>query len=144
MFVCHGNICRSPMAEYLFKDMVKKNGREKDFYIKSSATIYEEIGNPVHYGTERVLTSLNIDCSAKRAQKLTKEDGGKYDYFIGMDEENLYFMRKILGEKYYDKIFLLLEFVGEKDNVADPWYTGDFEKTYDDILIGCRALSESL
>lgn len=136
MFVCHGNICRSPMAEYLFTDLVKKKGKEKYFNIKSSATSYEEIGNPVHYGTERILSSLNIDCSVKRAQKLTNEDGEKYDYFIGMDEENLYFMRKILGEKYYDKIFLLLEFVGESDNVADPWFTGDFNRTYTDIKRG--------
>ena len=142
MFVCHGNICRSPMAEYLFKDMVKKKGREKDFYIKSSATSYEEIGNPVHYGTERILTSLNIDCSDKRAQKLKKEDGEKYDYFIGMDEENLYFMRKILGTKYYDKIFLLLEFAGDSRNVADPWYTGDFEKTYSDVKKGLEKFYE--
>ena len=144
MFVCHGNICRSPMAEYLFTDMVKKKGREKDFYIKSSATSYEEIGNPVHYGTERILTSLNIDCSDKRAQKLTKEDGEKYDYFIGMDAMNIRDMKRLFNGDPEGKVHKLLHFADMDRDVADPWYTGDFETTKRDVVTGCTALIKYL
>lgn len=144
MFVCHGNICRSPMAEFVFKDIVKGAGREKDFVISSSATSSEEIGNPVHYGTVRKLSQYGISCAGKRAVRLTREDYNKYDMFIGMDSYNLVNMLKIFGCDPDGKIHSMLEFVGENRDVADPWYTGDFDKTYDDIRAGCEALFRNL
>ena len=136
MFVCHGNICRSPMAEFLLKDAVKKLGKEKGFLVASSATSAEEIGSPVHYGTKRILDRLGILSSGKRAVRLTSADADKYDYFVGMDEANVRNMRRILGDRADGKIFLLMEFAGKRKNVADPWYTGNFEETYRDISEG--------
>ena len=144
MFVCHGNICRSPMAEFVLKDIVKKHGREKDFLIKSSATSNEEIGNSVHYGTVRKLAQYGISCAGKYATRLREEDYSKYDLFIGMDSYNIFNMLKIFGGDPDGKIHLLLEYVGLDRDVADPWYTGDFDKTYDDIKAGCEALFKSL
>ena len=144
MFVCHGNICRSPMAEFVFKDIVKRAGREKDFVIKSSATSNEEIGNPVHYGTVRKLSQYGISCSGKYAARLTREDYDKYDMFIGMDSYNHINMLKIFGGDPDGKIHSMLEFVGLNRDIADPWYTGDFDKTYDDIKAGCEALFKNL
>ncbi|MDE6604703.1 MAG: low molecular weight phosphotyrosine protein phosphatase [Clostridia bacterium] len=140
MFVCHGNICRSPMAEFVFKDIVKRQGRESDFLIKSSATSNEEIGSPVHYGTVRKLSQYGISCAGKRAVRLTREDYDNYDLFVGMDSYNLVNMLKIFGADPAGKIHLMLEYVGSNRDVADPWYTGDFDKTYDDIKSGCEAL----
>ena len=144
MFVCHGNICRSPMAEFLFKDLVKKAGKESEFIIQSSATSYEELGNPVHYGTQRVLSRLNISCKGKYAVKLVKEDYEKYDYFIGMDNRNLVNMLRIFGNDKNNKIKLLLDFTSTPRDVADPWWTGDFESTYNDVSSGVQALYEYL
>ena len=144
MFVCHGNICRSPMAEFVFKDIVRREGREDDFEIKSSATSSEEIGNSVHYGTVRKLSQHGISCAGKRAVRLTREDYDKYDMFIGMDSYNLVNMLKIFGGDPDNKIHSMLEFVGLERDVADPWYTGDFDKTYDDIKASCEALFKSL
>ena len=144
MFVCHGNICRSPMAEFVMKDIVKREGREKDFFIASSATSCEEIGNPVHYGTVGKLSQYKISCDGKRAVRLRKEDYDKYDLFIGMDRYNIINMMKILGEDSQKKIHTMLEYVGSDREVADPWYTGDFDKTYDDIKSGCEALYKIL
>ena len=144
MFVCHGNICRSPMAEFLLKDLVQKNGRESEFIIKSSATSYEELGNPVHYGTQRVLNRLNISCKGKYAVKLVKEDYDKYDYFIGMDSRNLTNMLRIFGGDKDNKVKLLLDFTPFSRDVADPWWTGDFESTYNDVSSGVQALYEYL
>ncbi|MDE6210463.1 MAG: low molecular weight phosphotyrosine protein phosphatase [Clostridia bacterium] len=140
MFVCHGNICRSPMAEFVFKDIVKRQGRESDFLIKSSATSNEEIGSSVHYGTVRKLSQYGISCAGKRAVRLTREDYDNYDLFVGMDSYNLVNMLKIFGADPAGKIHLMLEYVGSNRDVADPWYTGDFDKTYDDIKSGCEAL----
>ena len=109
LFVCHGNICRSPMAEFLFKDYVAKNGKSTEFYIESCATSTEEIGNSVHYGTRRILNSLGIDCSNKRARQIRQEDFEKFDYIIAMDLNNLRWLR---GYKGYEKVKLLLEYAG--------------------------------
>ena len=144
MFVCHGNICRSPMAEFVFKDMVKRLGKESEFYISSSATSCEEIGNPVHRGTRTKLAEYGISCDGKRAVRLRADDYDKYDMFIGMDSYNLINMHKIFGSDKDCKIHSMLEFIGSKADVADPWYTGDFDKTYEDIKAGCEALLKKL
>jgi len=143
MFVCYGNICRSTMAEFVFKDMVKKAGLQDKFYIKSSATSYEEIGNPVHRGTRQKLAEAGISCDGKYAEKLMPADASEYDYFIGMDSSNIGNMRRILGTDAEDKIFLLLDFA-DGGNIADPWYTGNFDDTYRDVVKGCNALLEKL
>ncbi len=140
MFVCHGNICRSPMAEFLFKDLVKRMGKEDLFYIKSSATSSEELGNPVHYGTKAVLDRLNISCKGKVAEKLKASDYNNYDYFIGMDEYNRRNMINLFGGDKENKVKLLLDFTSEPRDVADPWWTGNFEITYNDISKGLNAL----
>ena len=140
MFVCHGNICRSPMAEFLMKDLIKKDGREKDFLIQSSATSYEEEGSPVHYRTRKILEKLNISCAGKRAVRLEKSDLTKYDYFIGMEEVNLKNIKRILGDGVAEKTALLLSFAGENRGVSDPYWTGDFEKTFEDVKRGVEAL----
>ena len=138
LFVCHGNICRSPMAEFLFKDYVRKKGLDNEFYIESAATSLEEIGNPVHPGTRRILDKLGIDCSKKRARRICYNDYDKFDYIIFMDSNNL---TRLYGLFYpynlnMDKFHLLLGFTGKPRDVADPWYTGDFNKTYEDIMEG--------
>ena len=144
MFVCLGNICRSPMAEFMLKDLVKKDGRENDFLIASAGTSYEEEGAPVHRGARRVLERLNINCDGKYAVRLEKEDLDKYDYFVCMDEKNLYGTRRILGDGVNDKLSLLLEHAGEKRSVSDPYWTGDFETTFRDVKKGVHALYEKL
>ena len=138
-FVCLGNICRSPMAEYLFKDYVKRKGLIDEFEIVSSATSDEETGNPVYPPAKRILKSEGIDCSGKRAVKLVKEDGDYYDYIICMDKYNLKNIERIFGGKNMDKVHLLMSFCGGGD-VADPYYTRDFDKTYDDIIKGIDGL----
>ena len=140
LFICHGNICRSPMAEYIMKDLVKKEGRTKDFHIESRAVSYEEYGNPVYPPVKKILNSLGINYDEKHATVLTKEDYKKYDYLIAMDKSNLYGIQKIIGEDTLHKVHLLLEYTGENRDVSDPWYTRDFEKTYEDILRGCKAI----
>lgn len=144
MFVCHGNICRSPMAEFIMKDLVNKRMMANKFIILSSATSYEEIGNPVHYGTKKILNSLHIDCSNKRAVKLMPSDYDKFDYFIGMDDYNIKNMIKIFNGDKDNKVNKLLEFSNSNRSVADPWYTGDFETTYNDVLSGCNDFLEYL
>ena len=145
MFVCHGNICRSTMAEFLMKDYVKKLGKEKDFVIASSATSYEEIGNPVHHGTARILDREGItNYHSKRAAKLTADDYDKYDYFIGMDEANRRNMKRILSGDPDGKVSLLLDYTARPREVADPWYTGDFEVTFKDITEGIEAFYNHL
>jgi len=144
MFVCHGNICRSPMAEFVLKDLVKKQGREDEFFIASAATSTEEIGNPVHYGTRNKLAEHNISCEGKRAVQLKKSDYEKYDYFFAMDEMNVRNIMKIFKSDLKGKVNLLLEFVGERRSISDPWYTGDFETTYKDVLVGCEEILKKL
>lgn len=140
LFVCHGNICRSPMAEFVLKDLVRKTGAENSFYIASAATSTEEIGNPVHPGTRKILASLEISTEGKRAVQMKKSDYENYDYLIGMDDWNISNMKKITGGDSEHKIKKLLEFAGRKSDIADPWYTGDFESTYRDVLEGCKSL----
>ena len=135
MFVCHGNICRSTMAEFLFRDMVEKRGLGDMFYIASSATSREEIGNGVHYGTARVLDAFDIDYSKKRAVQLTRADREKYDYFIGMDKYNIRNMENILGGGNIKKF---LDYTDNPRDIADPWYTGNFNETYEDVIEGCK------
>lgn len=142
MFVCHGNICRSTMSEFLFRDMVEKMGLRDKFYIASSATSREEIGNGVHYGTRRILDRFGIDYSYKRAVQLVREDKDKYDYFIGMDSANIRNMARILGSG--DKVYKFLEFAGTTEDIADPWYTGNFEETYRDVVKASKGFVEFL
>lgn len=138
MFVCHGNICRSPMAEFVLKAMVKEKGIEKNFVINSSATSYEEIGNSVHRGTRKKLEEMGIHCGDHRAIRLTKEDYNYYDYIIAMDSNNLKNIDRIIGSDTDNKVYLLLDFTSRKgQSIADPWYTGNFDVTYDDIEEGC-------
>lgn len=136
LFVCLGNICRSPMAEYLLKDMIKKERIEDKFYIDSAATSIEEIGNPVHQGTQNKLKQMNIKCGDHTARKITKQDYEKFDYIIGMEESNITNIKKIIGEDKENKIFKLLDFSNNPRDIADPWYTGNFDKTYEDIFEG--------
>ena len=146
MFVCHGNICRSPMAEFIMKKLVTDAGLQKDFYISSSATsceeIWNDIGNPVYPPALSELKKHGISCEGKRAVQLKKEDYNNYDYFIGMDTYNIRNMKNILEND--KKIYKLLTFAGRSDDVADPWYTNDFETTYNDIYSGCNGLLKTL
>ncbi len=141
LFVCHGNICRSPMAEFLFKDYVEKHGNADEFYIESCATSDEEIGNGVHCGTRRILNNLGIDCSKKKARKITASDFEKFDYIIAMDKNNL---RWLDGYKGSERVKLLLEYAGLNRDVKDPWYTGNFDETYKDIMLGIENLHKFL
>lgn len=144
MFVCHGNICRSPMAEFIMRDLVEKEGRADEFVIQSSATSSEELGNPVHYGTRGVLDRLGISCKGKYAVKLTKKDYEEYDYFVGMDKANQRNMKNLFGGDPLNKVSLLLDYVGIERDVADPWWTGNFEETYQDVSAGVKAFYEYL
>lgn len=149
LFVCHGNICRSPMAEFVLRDMVQKaaaaaKGPYPQFSIASAATSTEEIGNPVHYGTRRKLAQYGISVAGKTAVRMKKQDYDSYDYLIGMDDANIRNMIRIAGGDPDHKICKLLEFAGSTRDIADPWYTGNFDETYDDILEGCEAFMDRL
>lgn len=140
LFVCHGNICRSPMAEFVFKDMIRKEGLESEFIIASAATSNEEIGNGVHYGTKQKLAEYDITCVGKKAVQMRKQDYDKYDYLIGMDSVNIRNMIKIVGVDNENKIKRLLDYSKYPKDIADPWYTNNFDETYKDVLEGCSAL----
>ncbi len=144
LFVCLGNICRSPMAEFIFKDMVKKSGRQNEFYIESAATSYEEVGNPVHYGTVRKLAEVGIKVEKRCARRLEKEDYNKFNYIIGMEKSNINAILNIVGQDVDKKIFRLLDFSENPRDIADPWYTHNFDITYNDIVEGCEALFAKL
>ena len=144
MFVCHGNICRSPMAEFVLKDMVKKFKKENEFYIASSATSREEIGNGVHYGTRKKLNEFGIKTDGKVAVQLTEADYDNYDYIIGMDSYNIRNIFRIVGEDYKHKVYKLLDFANRDADIADPWYTGNFDETYNDVKEGCECLLKKL
>lgn len=144
MFICHGNICRSTMAEFVMKDIVKKAGREVDYQIVSRATNTDELGSDIHHGTKKILREMNIPFTHRQATQLRKKDYEEYSLLIAMDQNNLRNMRRMLGEDKEHKISLLLDFAGENRDIADPWYTGDFETTYEDVKRGCEALFEQL
>ena len=140
LFICHGNICRSPMAEFLLKSMVQEKGISDQFCIASAATSTEEIGNPVHYGTRKKLSEYGISCKGKYAVQMTRADYDRYDYLIGMDQWNIRNMQRIVGKDEKGKIRRLLDFTDHPRDIADPWYTGNFDITYEDIREGCEAL----
>lgn len=146
LFVCHGNICRSPMAEFILKEMVEKRGVADAFYIDSAATsteeIYHGIGNPVYPPAKAELKKHGISCEGKRAVQLTKEDYEKYDYLIGMDSYNIKNMLRILGGDKEKKVKRLLDYTKEPRDISDPWYSGKFDVTYKDIKEGCEAFLE--
>ena len=144
LFVCHGNICRSPMAEFVMKDLVRRRGIAKDFEIASAATSTEEIGNPVYPPARRKLAEHGISCSGKTARQMTMGDYVHFDYLIGMDNWNLRNMRRMTRNDPDGKIHSLLSFAGRDAEVADPWYTGDFEATWQDVNEGCEALLKTL
>ncbi|MDP4088331.1 MAG: low molecular weight protein-tyrosine-phosphatase [Bacillota bacterium] len=140
MFVCHGNICRSPMAEFVFKDMVNRLGLSGSFRISSSATSKEEIDNPVHYGTRKKLAEYGISTAGKYSVQLKKSDYRNYDYIIGMDSYNIRNIIRIVGHDVDGKVGRLLDFSDAPKDIADPWYTGNFDETYEDVKKGCEAL----
>ena len=144
LFVCHGNICRSPMAEYVMKDLVKQAGLEKEFSIASAATSTEEIGNGVYPPARRKLQEHGIACTGHAARQLRQSDYQAYDLLIGMDRANLRNMLRICGGDPEGKISLLMDHTSRKGEVADPWYTGDFETTWQDVLEGCEGLLDNL
>ena len=142
LFVCLGNICRSPMAEFVMKDLAEREGLQ--ISIASAATSSEELGNPVHPGTRRKLAEHGIRCDGKTARQLTRRDYEEYDWLIGMDESNMRNMRRLFGGDPRGKLVKLLQFCGENADVADPWYTGNFDATWNDVSRGCKALLDAL
>ena len=149
LFVCHGNICRSPMAEFVMRDLAMKAGRANEFRIASAAARDEEIGNPVHPGTRRVLSEHGIACVGKTARQVERSEYKSWDLFIVMDEENVRDLMRLFRNDPEHKVRKLMEFVpgtepGHVRDVADPWFTGDFQATWDDVCAGCRGLFEAL
>ena len=144
LFVCHGNICRSPMAEFVMKHLVSKAGLDGDFYIESAATSTEEIGNGVYPPARRKLAEHGIGCQGKTARQMTRNDYARFDLLVGMDSWNIRNMRNICGGDPDGKIVMLMDFTGRPGDVADPWYTGDFEATWRDVSEGCKGILESL
>ena len=143
LFVCHGNICRSPMAEFVFRDLLEKRGL-RGIATASAATSAEELGHPVHPGARRKLAEHGIRCDGKTARRLTRADYAEYDLIVGMDAYNLRNMQTLFGGDPEHKLCKLLSFCGEGGDVADPWFTGDFEQTWRDVSRGCRALADRL
>ena len=144
LFICHGNICRSPMAEYVMKDMVRKAGCEAEFEIASAATSREEIGNDIHRGTKAKLREQGIAFEKRQARQVTKKDYEEFDYLILMDRENKRGLSRIISADPYNKVHMLLGFERKGQDIADPWYTGNFDETYDDVVAGCQAFLQSL
>ena len=148
LFICLGNICRSPIAEFVLKDMVSRRNLSEKFYIASAATSTEEIwngvGNPVYPPAKRELARHGISCEGKRAVQITKADYEKYDYILGMEERNIRNILRIVGKDPEHKVKLLLDYTDEPRGIADPWYTGDFESTYRDVVEGCEGFLKYL
>ena len=144
LFVCHGNICRSPMAEFVMKDLVQKAGLADQFYIESAATSTEEIGNEVYPPAKRKLAEHGIGCKGKKARQMRDNDYSRFDLLIGMDEWNIRNMTRICGGDPEGKIHKLLDYTKRKGDVADPWYTGNFEATWQDVTEGCQCLLNAI
>ena len=144
LFICYGNICRSPMAEFVMKDLVRKAGLESQFHIESAATSREEIGNPAYPPARRKLAEHGISCNGHAARQLTNQDYDAYDLLIGMDSANLRDMYRVRGGDFAEKMSLLMDHTDRPGDVADPWYTGDFEATWRDVLEGCQGLLDSI
>ena len=144
LFICHGNICRSPMAEFIMKDLVKQAGKDREFTIASAATSREELGNPVYPPVRRMLRQHGIDCSGKTARQITPEDYTRFDLLIGMDHANLRNMQRFFQGDPDQKLHLLLEYTNRPGEVADPWYSGDFDAAWRDIYAGCQGLLAQL
>lgn len=144
LFICHGNICRSPMCEFFMKDLVKKAGLEDQFEIASAATSTEELGCSVYPPARRIMAAHGIQCQGKTARQVTRQDYTRYDMLICMDQRNLRNLDRILGGDPEGKVSLLLEHAGQKRDVADPYYSGDFQATWDDVVEGCTALLKQL
>lgn len=144
LFVCHGNICRSPMAAFVMKSLVQNAGLAAQFVIDSAATSREELGNPVYPPARRELAAHGIRCDGHAARQLTPRDYAAYDLLLGMDDANLHNMLRILGGDPEGKCRLLLDYTGSGGSISDPWYTGDFAATYRDVLRGCQALLDTL
>jgi len=143
LFLCHGNICRSPMAEFVMKDLLRKAGRT-DVHVESAALHTDELGNDIHYGTREKLKEEGIPFKPRRAWLLNAAEAKEHDLLIGMDAYNIADLKRLVYPEDRDKIHKLLEYAGSNRDVADPWYTGNFDVTYDDILTGCTALLEAL
>ena len=144
LFVCHGNICRSPMAEFVMKHMTAEARLESQFHIESAATSREELGNPVYPPARKKLSEHGIDCTGKTARQLRSGDYHDYDLLIGMDHANLHNMQRICGGDPDGKIHLLLDYTSRPGDVADPWYTGDFDATWRDVEEGCQGILDQL
>jgi protein-tyrosine phosphatase len=144
LFVCLGNICRSPMAEFVMKDLVKKANVSQQFKIASAATSREELGNPVYPPARQELAKHGIGCSGKTARQITKEDYEYYDYIVAMDYSNVRNLERMLGPDTEHKISMLLDYTNHPGQVADPWYTGDFGATWNDVLEGCQGLLKQI
>ena len=144
LFICHGNICRSPMCEYVLKDLVKKEGLSDKFEIASAATSSEELGNPVYPPAKRKLAEHGIGCDGHHARRMTREDYDYYDYLIGTDQENMHYMLWLWGNDPENKCSLIMDYTGHPREVSDPWYTRDFEATWRDVSEGCAAFLEYL
>lgn len=144
LFVCHGNICRSPMAEFVMKDLVRKAGLEQAIYVESAATSTEEIGNEVYPPAKRKLAEHGISCKGKTARQMTRRDYDRFDLIVGMDAWNIRNIHRICGSDPEDKVRLLMDFTDRPGEVADPWYTGDFEATWRDVLEGCQGLLKTI
>lgn len=144
LFICHGNICRSPMAEFVMKDMAAKAGQAERFEIASAATSTEEIGNPVYPPAQRKLAEHGIGCAGKTARQMTQRDYEYYDHLIAMDRSNLRNMQRFVGSDPAGKVSLLMDHTARPGDVADPWYTGDFSATWRDVAEGCRGLLKAI
>ena len=144
LFVCHGNICRSPMAEFVMKEIVKNADLQERIYVESAATSTEELGNPVYPPARRIMAQHGIDCKNKTARQITRADYADFDYIVAMDERNIRNMRYFFGNDPENKVSLLLAWANENREVADPWYTGDFEATWRDVNLGCNALLKQI
>ena len=144
LFICHGNICRSPMAEFVLKQKVSELGRSDEFEIASAATSREEIGNPVYPPARRMLQTHGISCAGKTSRQMTRADYAYYDYIIAMDRNNLRNLERLIGPDVDHKISLLMDYTNTPRDVADPWYTGDFQATWDDVQEGCDGLLQEI